>query len=79
MGDKPIPNYIQHGMMIPGFLTVFDQFLRPIRSPISLWADRNQKLPRRTRSRATRKRIFNFPDPGYGHSLLDNDVFEEKE
>jgi hypothetical protein len=68
MGNKPIPNYIQHGMMIPGFLTVFDQFFRPIRSPISLWADRNQKRLHRTRS--TRKRLFDCPDRGYGHSLL---------
>ena len=74
VGDKPISDSIQQGMMIPGFLSVFDQFSRPIRSPISLWADRSQKLLRRTRSKATRKRIFDCPDPGYGHSLLENDV-----
>jgi hypothetical protein len=79
VGDNPIPDRIQHGMMIPGFLSVFDQFSRPFRSPISLWANRSKKLLSSTRSKTSRKRIFDISDPEYGHSLLENDVIEEKE
>jgi|SRR5579863_3223785 len=77
VGDNPIPEHIQHGMMIPGFFIVYDQFLRPFRSPISFCADRSQKLLPRTGSKASRKSIFDSSDPEYSHSLLENDIVEE--
>jgi hypothetical protein len=72
LGDQCIPDAFRHGMMIPGFLIVFDQFSREYRSPISLWADRSQKLPPSNRRQATRKRLFDCPDPGYCHASLVN-------
>jgi hypothetical protein len=76
VGDKPMPDHFSHGMMVPCFLSVFDQFGREYREPISLCADRSQKLLRRTRSQAPRKRIFDYPDSGYGHPLLQDDDVE---
>jgi hypothetical protein len=70
LGDQCIPDAFRHGMMIPGFLIVFDQFSREYRSPISLWADRSQKLSPSNRRQATRKRLFDCPDPDYCHASL---------
>jgi hypothetical protein len=79
VGDNPIPDPIQHGMMIPGFFIVYDQFSRPFRSPISLCANRKRKLLPRTGPHTSRKRIFDCSDPEYGLSLLENDAIEKKE
>jgi len=79
VGDNPIPDHIQRGMMIPGFFIVYDQFLRPFRSPISLCANRRRKLLASTGSKASRKRIFDCSDPEYGQLLLESDAIDEKE
>ena len=76
VGDKPMSDHFSHGMVIPCFLSVFDQFGREYREPISLWADRSQKFLRRTRSQGPRKRIFDYPDSGNGHPLLQDDDVE---
>jgi hypothetical protein len=75
VADECIPDAFPHGMIIPGFLIVFDQFSREYRSPISLCADRSQKLLPDIRHQVARKRLFDCPDPGYCHaSLEDNDT-----
>jgi hypothetical protein len=73
VADECIPDAFRHGMTIPGFLSVFDQFSREFRSPISLWADRSQKPLPDTRRQATRKRLFDCPDPGYCQASLQDD------
>jgi hypothetical protein len=44
IGTVPIPDRFPHGAMIPGFVTVSDQYWREYRSSVSLWADRKQEL-----------------------------------
>ena len=63
IGEEPIAEQFPHGATIPAFLIVYDQFWRPYRSPIKLWADRSEKLLSRSRSGVPRKRLFDCPDP----------------
>jgi hypothetical protein len=60
---EPIPDEIRHGTTFAGSLIVFDQYLHEHRSPIELWADRSQRCLRHTRSRATRRPLFDSLDP----------------
>lgn len=48
-GYDPIPEKFSQGKMIPAFLILYDQFSRPYRVPIELWANRTTKnlRPRR--------------------------------
>jgi hypothetical protein len=62
---EPIPVRFHHGAMIPGFVIVIDQYGHRYRSPISLWTDRSQELLPGARSKVTRKRLFECPDPGF--------------
>jgi hypothetical protein len=50
-GFDPIPEQFRHGMMIPAFMIVYDQFGREHRSPVELQAVRNYKQPRVLRKR----------------------------
>jgi len=50
-GFDPIPEQFRHGMMIPAFVIVYDQFGREHRSPVELQAVRNCKQPRVLRKR----------------------------
>jgi hypothetical protein len=64
IGTEPIP-FFKHGAMIPGFLTVFDQFARECRSPVSLYADRDEQPRGRKRTAIPRKeRLLDRRDPG---------------
>lgn len=59
VGSDPMPEQFRHGMMIPGFVIVYDQFGSDHRSPVELQAVRN-----RTQSRVLRKRnLLDHPDP----------------
>jgi hypothetical protein len=59
VGSDPMPEQLRHGMMIPAFVIVYDQFGRDHRSPVELQVVRN-----RTQSRALRKRnLLDHPDP----------------
>jgi hypothetical protein len=54
-----MPAEIRHGMMIPAFVVIYDQFLRKHRSPVELRADRSC-----VRSRTPRKvGLFDRRDP----------------
>lgn len=58
-GFAPIPEHFQHGMIIPAFVVVYDQFGRDYRSPVELRVDRS-----RARSRVPRKgSLLDHPDP----------------
>jgi hypothetical protein len=67
IGQEPITEEFPHGAMIPAFLTVYDQFWRPYRSPIKLWADRSQKHLSRSRLGTPRRKLFDCPDPKVEH------------
>lgn len=43
IGYDPIPEKFSQGKMIPAFLIFYDQFSRPYRVPIELWANRTTK------------------------------------
>ena len=59
IGFETIPERFRHGMMVPAFVMVYDQFGHPHRSPVELQAIRN-----RTRPRVMRKSsLLNHPDP----------------
>jgi hypothetical protein len=55
IGCDPIPPEFSQGKMIPSFLVLYDQFARPYKAPIELWADRTTKNPRSGRP-STRRR-----------------------
>jgi hypothetical protein len=59
--DAPIPTKFRHGMKIPGFLIVYDQFWREYRSSVSLWLDRHETATRRALS--GHERLFSRRDP----------------
>jgi hypothetical protein len=64
VGNEPIPEEFRHGAMIPAFLIIHDQFLRPYRSSVSLWTDRITTPVRDVRSEARRKGgLLDRPDP----------------
>ena len=44
IGDQPIPEQFQHGVMIPAFLIIYDQYWQEYRSSVSLWLDRSEKI-----------------------------------
>lgn len=46
IGYETIPERFRHGMMVPAFVMVYDQFGRPHRSPVELQAIRNRTRPR---------------------------------
>jgi hypothetical protein len=60
-GLDSVPKEFSHGMMIPAFVVIYDQFWRECRSPVKLWLDRS-----RTRSRVLPKRagLFACRDKG---------------
>ena len=64
LGTSPVPDDYAHGAMIPGNLSLFDQFGRKYPSPVSLWADRTEEFLPGICSKAKRKRLFECPDPG---------------
>jgi hypothetical protein len=65
IGFETIPERFRHGMMVPSFLIVYDQFGRPHPSPVELQAIRN-----RTRPRVLRKRsLLDHPDSIVGGKL----------
>jgi hypothetical protein len=51
----PIPEEFSQGKMIPSFLVLYDQNLRPYRAPVELWADRTRRNIRPARSGTKRK------------------------
>jgi hypothetical protein len=56
-----IPDDFRHGVLIPSFLDVFDQWGRCYRTPISLWSDRSGHFqPPRPKSK--RKSLLDSPD-----------------
>jgi hypothetical protein len=59
VGSDPLPEQFRHGMMVPAFVIVYDQFGRDHRSPVEIQVVRN-----RTQSRVLRKRnLLDHPDP----------------
>jgi hypothetical protein len=63
-GYDPIPEKFSQGKMIPAFLILYDQFSRPYRVPIELWADRSTKNLRPRRSSVRRKgKLLDKRDP----------------
>jgi hypothetical protein len=62
VGFKSIPDRTWPENLIPAFLTVFDQFGRKYSALVFLWADRSQRLLRRTRTKTPRRALFDSPD-----------------
>jgi hypothetical protein len=58
-GFESIPEEFRHGMMIPGFVIVYDQLGRDHRSPVELQAVRSHTPPRVLR----RSTLLDHPDP----------------
>jgi hypothetical protein len=52
IGYETIPEWFRHGMMIPAFVIVYDQFGHEHRSPVELQAIRNRSRPRVLRKSA---------------------------
>jgi hypothetical protein len=64
VGNEPVPEEFRQGAMIPAFLIIHDQFLRPYRSSVSLWTDRTGTPVRDVRLEARRKgSLLDRPDP----------------
>ena len=64
IGCDPIPAEFNQGKMIPSFLVLYDQFARPYRAPVELWADRTTRNLPAARSRAKRRgRLLDKRDP----------------
>jgi hypothetical protein len=55
IGCDPIPAEFCQGRTIPALLVLYDQFARPYRTSVDLWADRTTKNLRPRRSSARRK------------------------
>jgi hypothetical protein len=55
IGYDSIPAEFPHGMMIPAFVVIHDQFGGECRVPVELWADRMNKNRRRTPMGVRRK------------------------
>lgn len=70
IGSRSIPDRYPHGDSIPAFVNVYDQYNRPYRSPIVLWANRPERLRRGSRPKAERERLFACPD----HAGAEPDV-----
>jgi hypothetical protein len=63
-GCDSIPAEFCQGKMIPSFLVLYDQFARPYRVPVELWADRATKNLRPRRSSARQRgRLLDKRDP----------------
>jgi hypothetical protein len=54
-GHDSIPEDFSQGKMIGAFLVLYDQFARPYRAPVALWADRTTRNLRPRRSGVRRK------------------------
>jgi hypothetical protein len=66
-GHDPIPAEFSQGQMIAAFLVLYDQYSRPYRVPVELWADRSTRNIRPARSGARQRgKLFDKPD------LVDN-------
>ena len=64
IGNEPIPERYPHGVIIPAFLIIYDQFSRPHRSSVSLWTDRTARSVRGVQSEARRTGgLLDRPDP----------------
>jgi len=46
----------------PSFVIVTDQYMKKYQEPVSLWADRPEKLRLLAQPKAKRKRLFESPD-----------------
>jgi len=55
IGCDSISAEFSQGKMIPSLLVLYDQFARPYKAPVELWADRTTKNLRPQRSSARRK------------------------
>jgi hypothetical protein len=63
VGSQSIPDHFQHGETIPVFVNVYDQYTNAYRWPVSLWADRSEKLRPAAQPKAKRKGLFECLDP----------------
>ena len=63
VGSQSIPDHFQHGETIPIFVNILDQYTNAYRWPVSLWADRSEKLRPAAQPKARRKRLFECLDP----------------
>ena len=54
-GHDPIPAEFSQGQMIAAFLVFYDQYSRPYRVPVELWADRTGKTVRRPLAGVSRR------------------------
>jgi len=68
-GCDPIPAEFSQGKMIRAFLVLYDQFARPYRAPVELWADRTTRNLSPVRSRAKRRGgLLDKRDPNWALS-----------
>jgi hypothetical protein len=63
VGSQSIPDHFRHGENIPVFVTIYDQYSHSCRSPVSLWADRGEKLLPAAQPKAKRKGLLECLDP----------------
>jgi hypothetical protein len=63
VGSQSIPDHFQHGETIPLFVAIYDQYTNAYRWPVSLWADRSEKLRPAAQPKAKRKGLFECLDP----------------
>ena len=68
-----MPDTTKHGGMIPAIVKVYDQFGRKYSAPVSLWADRMEKVDSGTRKKAPRRNLLDHPDRGYDHTVTPED------
>lgn len=78
VGSRSIPDQFQHGATIPALVYIYDQYMRKNQAPISFWADRSEKRSRAARPISKRARLFDRPDPGFGHCSKEQHEFEDK-
>lgn len=64
VGSDPMPEQFRHGMMIPAFVIIYDQWGRDHRSPVELQAVRNLTRPRVSRKSG----LLDHPDSIAGRS-----------
>ncbi len=63
VGSQPIPDDIRHGLCVPSFVTITDQYYYRYSSPIELFIDRTQKSSNPRPRKPVRKRLFDERDP----------------
>jgi hypothetical protein len=61
VGTEPIPETFAHGIAIPAFLKIVDQFGREYREPVSFWRKRSER--RRPVTQKKRKSLLECRDP----------------